>query len=404
MSSANRDGQRDGRNPQLNNADNSTPAPRPFAAFEREVAPQSPLRAVITAAYRTSELECVPPLIEQARLSREIADAAQSLARRLVSTLRASGSRGGVEALIQEFSLSSQEGVALMCLAEALLRIPDTATRDALIRDKIGGGDWGAHASNAPSLFVNAATWGLMITGKLVATSSERTLASALTRLIAKGGEPLIRRGVDLGMRLMGEQFVSGETIEQALANGRKREARGFRHSYDMLGEAAATAEDAQRYYVAYEHAIHAIGNAAAGRGIYDGPGISIKLSALHPRYSRAQRARVLAELGSRVQALTLLARRYDIGLNIDAEEADRLDLSLDLLEALCFDTGLEGWNGIGFVVQAYQKRAPFVLDHLIDLAARSRHRLMVRLVKGAYWDTEIKRAQVRSEERRVGK
>ena len=369
--------------------------PRPFAAFEQEVVSQSALRAAITAAYRVPEPECVPALIEQARLSPPVAGAAQSLARRLVIALRASGSRSGVEALIQEFSLSSQEGVALMCLAEALLRIPDTATRDALIRDKIGGGDWAAHASNAPSLFVNAATWGLMITGKLVGTSSETSMASALTRLIAKGGEPLIRKGVDLGMRLMGEQFVSGETIEQALANGRKRETQGFRHSYDMLGEAAATAEDAQRYYLAYQHAIHAIGNASARRGIYDGSGISIKLSALHPRYSRAQRTRVLAELLPRVRALTMLARQHDIGINIDAEEADRLDLSLDLLEALCFDDSLEGWNGIGFVVQAYQKRAPFVLDHLIDLAARSRHRLMVRLVKGAYWDTEIKRAQV---------
>jgi RHH-type proline utilization regulon transcriptional repressor/proline dehydrogenase/delta 1-pyrroline-5-carboxylate dehydrogenase len=379
----------------LNIENKDTQAPRPFAAFERDVVPQSALRAAITAAYRAPEPECVPALIEQARLAPPVALAARSLAHRLVSALRASGSRSGVEALIQEFSLSSQEGVALMCLAEALLRIPDTATRDALIRDKIGGGDWAAHASNAPSLFVNAATWGLMITGKLVATSSEASMASALTRLIAKGGEPLIRKGVDLGMRLMGEQFVSGETIEEALANGRKREARGFRHSYDMLGEAAATAEDAQRYTIAYEHAIHAIGNAAAGRGIYDGPGISIKLSALHPRYSRAQRTRVQAELWPRVRALTMLARQYDIGLNIDAEEADRLDLSLDLLEALCFDAGLEGWNGIGFVVQAYQKRAPFVLDYLIDLAARSQHRLMLRLVKGAYWDTEIKRAQV---------
>src|SRR5450755_1608886 len=379
----------------LDIADKNTPAPLPFASFERAVVQQSALRAATTAAYRVPEPACVPTLIAQARLPPPIANAAQSLARKLVATLRASGSRGGVEALIQEFSLSSQEGVALMCLAEALLRIPDTATRDALIRDKIGGGDWAAHASNAPSLFVNAATWGLMITGKLVATSSERTLASALTRLIAKGGEPLIRRGVDLGMRLMGEQFVSGEPIEQALANGRKREARGFRHSYDMLGEAAATAEDAQRYYDSYEHTIHAIGKAAAGRGIYEGSGISIKLSALHPRYSRAQRTRVLAELLPRVRALTLLARRYDIGLNIDAEEADRLDLSLDLLEAVCLDPEFEGWNGIGFVVQAYQKRAPFALDFIIDLARRSNRRLMVRLVKGAYWDSEIKRAQV---------
>jgi RHH-type proline utilization regulon transcriptional repressor/proline dehydrogenase/delta 1-pyrroline-5-carboxylate dehydrogenase len=370
-------------------------APRPFAAFFDDLAPQSALRAAITAAYRTPEPECVPALIAEARLPPPLAREAQALARRLVAALRARGSRGGVEALIQEFALSSQEGVALMCLAEALLRIPDTATRDALIRDKIGKGDWGAHASNASSLFVNAATWGLMITGKLVATASETTLASALTRLIAKGGEPLIRRGVDLGMRLMGEQFVSGETIAEALANSRKHEAKGFRYSYDMLGEAATTDEDARRYYAAYEQAIHAIGIAAAGRGIFDGPGISIKLSALHPRYSRAQRSRVETELLPRVQALAMLARRYGIGLSVDAEEADRLELSLDLLEALCLNAGLAGWNGIGFVVQAYQKRAPSVLDFVIDLARRSGHRVMLRLVKGAYWDSEIKRAQV---------
>jgi RHH-type proline utilization regulon transcriptional repressor/proline dehydrogenase/delta 1-pyrroline-5-carboxylate dehydrogenase len=196
-------------------------------------------------------------------------------------------------------------------------------------------------------------------------------------------------------MRMMGEQFVAGQTISSALANSRKLEERGFRYSYDMLGEAATTAADAQRYYTSYEQSIHAIGKAAQGRGIYEGPGISIKLSALHPRYTRAQRDRVMAELLPRVLKLARLARRYDIGLNIDAEEADRLELSLDLLEALCFDADLAGWNGIGFVVQAYQKRAPFVLDYLVDLAVRSNHRLMVRLVKGAYWDSEIKRAQV---------
>ena len=205
-----------------------------------------------------------------------------------------------------------------------------------------------------------------MITGKLVAVNSEQSL-SALTRLIGKGGEPLVRKGVNMAMRMMGEQFVSGQTISEALANNRKMEARGFRYSYDMLGEAATTAEDADRYYASYEQAIHAIGKAAAGRGIYEGPGISIKLSALHPRYSRAQRERVMAELLPRVKALTALARSYDIGLNIDAEEADRLEISLDLLEALCFAPELDGWNGIGFVIQAYQKRAPFVIDYVID-------------------------------------
>jgi RHH-type proline utilization regulon transcriptional repressor/proline dehydrogenase/delta 1-pyrroline-5-carboxylate dehydrogenase len=320
---------------------------------------------------------------------------AQGLARRLVEALRAKGTRGTVEGLIREYALSSQEGVALMCLAEALLRIPDAPTRDDLIRDKIGTGDWHAHLGHSPSLFVNAATWGLVVTGRLVATSSEAGLSAALTRLIARGGEPLIRRGVNMVMHMMGAQFVTGQTIEEALSNSRAMEARGFRYSYDMLGEAATTADDAARYFRDYEQAIHAIGRASAGRGIVAGPGISVKLSALHPRYSRSQRTRVMTELLARLKALTLLAREYDIGLNIDAEEADRLDLSLDLLDALCFEPALSGWNGIGFVVQAYQKRAPFVLDAVIDLARRSGHRLMLRLVKGAYWDTEIKRAQV---------
>ncbi|MGI4813340.1 MAG: trifunctional transcriptional regulator/proline dehydrogenase/L-glutamate gamma-semialdehyde dehydrogenase [Janthinobacterium lividum] len=369
--------------------------PRPFLDFAQNVQPQSVLRAAITAAYRRAEPECVPYLIEQARLTDAQRTHAHELALRLATHLRAKGAANGVEGLIQEFSLSSQEGVALMCLAEALLRIPDRATRDALIRDKIGKGDWKSHLGHAPSLFVNAAAWGLMLTGKLVATSSETGLSAALGRLLGKGGEPLVRKGVDMAMRLMGEQFVCGENVSEALANSRAFEARGFRYSYDMLGEAAVTQDDAVRYYAAYEQAIHAIGNAAAGRGIYEGPGISIKLSALHPRYARAQQERVMAELSPRLRELALVARRYDIGLNIDAEEADRLELSLDLLEALCFDEALQGWHGIGFVVQAYQKRCPFVIDYLLDLARRSGHRLMVRLVKGAYWDSEIKRAQV---------
>jgi RHH-type transcriptional regulator, proline utilization regulon repressor / proline dehydrogenase / delta 1-pyrroline-5-carboxylate dehydrogenase len=370
-------------------------APEPFAVFRQDLAPHGELRDRISAAYRRPEPDCLPPLIEAATLPDATVTAACETARRLVKALRAKQKGGGVEGLVQEYALSSEEGVALMCLAEALLRIPDAATRDALIRDKIGGGDWRSHIGHSPSLFVNAATWGLVVTGKLTSTTSENTLSNALVRLVAKGGEPLIRKGVDLAMRMMGEQFVTGQTIAEALARARKMEALGFRYSFDMLGEAATTAADAARYHAAYEQSIHAIGTAANARGIYEGPGISIKLSALHPRYSRAKRARVLAELLPRLSTLTLLARRYDIGLNIDAEEADRLELSLELLEALCLDARLQGWNGIGFVVQAYQKRAPFVLDYVIDLARRSRHRLMIRLVKGAYWDSEIKRAQV---------
>jgi RHH-type proline utilization regulon transcriptional repressor/proline dehydrogenase/delta 1-pyrroline-5-carboxylate dehydrogenase len=374
----------------------SEPGPElPFAAFRQEVQAQTSLRAAITAAYRRPEPQCLPPLIEAATLSAAASTVARKTARKLVEALRAKQQRGGVEGLVREYALSSEEGVALMCLAEALLRIPDSATRDALIRDKIGGGDWRSHLGHSPSLFVNAATWGLVVTGKLTGTTSESTLSNALIRLVARGGEPLIRKGVDLAMRMMGEQFVMGQTIGEALARARTMEAKGFRYSYDMLGEAATTAADASRYLAAYETAIHAIGTASRQRGIYEGPGISIKLSALHPRYCRAQRGRVFAELLPRLKMLTLLARRYDIGLNIDAEEADRLDLSLDLLEAVCLDPDFEGWNGIGFVVQAYQKRAPSALDFIIDLARRSRHRLMIRLVKGAYWDSEIKRAQV---------
>ena len=379
---------------------NPDPLPSSFDTFADGLPSEPPpLRARITAACRTPEPQALPPLLTQARLPDGQAGEAQELAHRIARQLRerksASGRAGLVQGLLQEYALSSQEGVALMCLAEALLRIPDAGTRDALIRDKIAHGQWQSHAGRSPSVFVNAATWGLLLTGKLVATHSESSLSTVLTRLIGKGGEPLIRKGVDMAMRMMGEQFVTGETIAQALANARELEAQGFRYSYDMLGEAALTMEDAKRYRVAYEQAIHAIGKASARRGVYEGPGISIKLSALHPRYSRAQHSRVMAELYPVLRELALLARQYDIGLNIDAEEADRLELSLDLLERLCFEPELAGWNGIGFVVQAYQKRCPFVIDFVVDLARRSGHRLMVRLVKGAYWDSEIKRAQL---------
>jgi len=374
------------------------PLSRPDAAVFTSPLTRTPLRDAVSAAYRLAEAEALPALLARADLGEAQRDATQALARYLAQSLRdrrpAAGRAGLVQGLLQEFALSSQEGVALMCLAEALLRIPDAATRDALIRDKIGSGDWHAHVGASPSLFVNAAAWGLLLTGKLVATHSESGLGGALRRVVGRSGEPLIRKGVDMAMRLMGEQFVTGETIAQALAHASKREAEGFRYSYDMLGEAALTARDADAYLRAYEQAIHAIGQASAGRGIYEGPGISIKLSALHPRYSRAQVERVLTELYPRLLRLALLARQHDIGLNIDAEEADRLELSLELLERLCFEPGLAGWNGIGFVIQAYQKRCPALVDHLVDLARRSGHRLMLRLVKGAYWDSEIKRAQ----------
>ena len=367
----------------------------PFAEFAPVVRPATALRQAITRAYRRNEADAMRPLLVDAQLPDAMRSAIRETAVALVGGLRSKPRGGGMEGLVQEYSLSSEEGVALMCLAEALLRTPDNATRDALIRDKIADGNWSAHLGGGRSLFVNAASWGLAITGKLVSSVDDRGLAAALTRLIARAGEPVVRRGIDLAMRLMGEQFVTGETIEEALDRAKKLEARGFRYSYDMLGEAAMTAADARQYYTAYERAIHAIGAASAGRGIYEGPGISIKLSALHPRYVRAQADRVMAELLPRVKALAMLCKNYDIGLNIDAEEADRLELSLDLLESLATDPELNGWNGLGFVLQAYGKRCPMVIDWIVDLSRRSGRRMMVRLVKGAYWDAEIKRAQV---------
>jgi len=334
-------------------------------------------------------------LIDQAALPENLREQVTEMTLRLVNALRKEGQRGGVEELVKEYSLDSQEGVALMCLAEALLRIPDDDTRDALIRDKIAPGKWKDHLGHGRSIFVNAATWGLVVTGRLTADVNDKGLSSALTRLIGRLGEPVIRHGVDMAMELMGEQFVTGETIGEAVKRARKMEAKGFAYSYDMLGEAATTADGARRYYADYEKAIHAIGKASGTRGIYEGPGISIKLSALHPRYVRAQAGRVMEELVPRVKTLAVLAKGYDIGFNIDAEEADRLELSLDLLEALATDPDLAGWNGLGFVVQAYGKRCPFVIDWLADLARRADRRIMVRLVKGAYWDSEIKRAQV---------
>ncbi len=375
-----------------------TDADLPVNAVDVHSVPMSAadLRAAIAAATRASEASCVQALLADASLPSGLLHSAREVARALIEQLRANRSRaGGVDALMREFSLSSNEGVALMCLAEALLRIPDTATADALIRDKVSHGDWRAHLGRSRSVFVNAAAWGLMVTGSLVATHSDEGLGRSLTQLIARGGEPLIRKGVDLAMRLLGQQFVTGQTIDEALNHARSRLATGYRYTFDMLGEAALSAADADGYFAAYQSAIDAIGTSDADRGVETGCGISVKLSALHPRYCRAQRDRVMAELLPRLRQLCEQAQRYDLGLAIDAEESERLDLSLDLIEALAADLALYNWQGLGVVVQSYQKRASLTVDWLVDLARRSGRRLAVRLVKGAYWDSEIKRAQI---------
>lgn len=375
----------------------ATPPLTAFSAYHNEMlTPVSPLRTAVTAAYRRDEQEAVQWLLSQIKEDKQWVDDTQKMARKLIEEIRGQRMKSsGVDALMHEFSLSSEEGIALMCLAEALLRIPDKETANRLISDKIGGGEWHKHLGSSPSFFVNAATWGLLITGKLMTSTNEKSLSVALTKMLAKGGEPLIRKGMDMAMRMLGNQFVTGKTMTEALAHAKTLESVGFRYSYDMLGEAALTDADAKRYYKDYEMAIHAIGKASNGRGIKAGPGISVKLSALHPRYARAQYERVMTELLATLKQLVMLAKQYDIGINIDAEEADRLELSLDLMEALAHDPDLAGFDGLGFVVQGYQKRCPFVIDYLIDLARRTNRKFMIRLVKGAYWDTEIKRSQV---------
>lgn len=353
----------------------------------------------LNSAWHLDEAKAVSTLLTSIKFDSHTSHDIQQLAVKIAQNLRdrkaSSGKSGIVQGLLQEFSLSSSEGIALMCLAEALLRIPDKKTRDLLIKDKINQRNWKNHLGQSNLMFVNAATWGLIITDKLVATPDKVTLSSLLTTLIGKFGKSIIRKSVDTAMRIMGEQFVTGETIQEALLNSQKLQNKGFRYSYDMLGEAALTAEDAEKYFQDYLNAIHFIGKSANGAGIYQSPGISIKLSALHPRYQRAQIESVYSELYPKLLQLVELAKQYDIGINIDAEESERLELSLGLLEKLCFEVSLKNWNGIGFVIQAYQKRCYYLIDYIIDLAKRSGHRLMIRLVKGAYWDSEIKKAQI---------
>ena len=312
----------------------------------------------------------------------------------LVERARASVKKQGVvESFLQEFSLGTREGLALMCLAEALLRTPDEDTRDRLIAEKIGSADWASHLGQSDSLFVNASTWGLMLTGKLVDVDEEAKtdLPGFLKRIVGRLGEPVIREAVAAAVRIMGEQFVVGRTIEAALKRANRE---GWLCSFDMLGEGARTNADAERYEKIYAGAIEAVGRTAKGQGPESGHGVSVKLSALSPRYEATHEATVWAELYPRIKRLALIAARHDINFTMDAEEGDRLALSLKLLDRLAHEPELGGWTGLGLAVQAYQKRGPEVIRRAAELARTSGRRLMVRLVKGAYWDTEIKRAQ----------
>jgi len=352
------------------------------------------LRQRIQAMYLADEATIVPELVEKAGLSRTARATIDTDAADLVRAIRSAGSPGLMEVFLSEYGLSTREGVALMCLAEALLRVPDTLTIDQLIEDKIAPSDWGRHLGHSSSSLVNASTWGLMLTGKVLDVHGD-TLAGVLRGALKRLGEPVIRTAASQAMRELGRQFVLGTSIEEAIERARGMEAKGYSYSYDMLGEAACTEEDARHYHLAYSSAITALAKEAHSEELRENPGISVKLSALHPRFEATQRDRIRTELTPRVLALASLEKSANIGFNIDAEEADRLDPSLDVIESVLADPALAGWDGFGVVIQSYSARALPVLEWLHALAARHDRRIMVRLVKGAYWDAEIKRAQV---------
>jgi RHH-type transcriptional regulator, proline utilization regulon repressor / proline dehydrogenase / delta 1-pyrroline-5-carboxylate dehydrogenase len=348
-----------------------------------------------TAPYAEDDVAIAHRLLPDATLASEREARIDKTARDLIRTIRAAGGGlGGVEELLQEYSLSTQEGLALMVLAEALLRVPDAATADELIEDKLGQGDFASHHAKSDAILVNASAWALGVSSRLIqpGETPENVIALAAKRI----GLPALRTAMRQAMRVMGNHFVLGERIEDALTRAGSASGRLYRYSFDMLGEGARAADDASRYFASYANAIDAIGRAAGNEALPNRPGISVKLSALHPRYEAVSRERVLKELVPQVLDLAQKAKGFDLNFTVDAEEADRLELSLDVIAAVFADASLSGWDGFGLAVQAYQKRASTVISYVSDLAASRNRRMTVRLVKGAYWDTEITRAQER--------
>jgi RHH-type proline utilization regulon transcriptional repressor/proline dehydrogenase/delta 1-pyrroline-5-carboxylate dehydrogenase len=349
-------------------------------------------RSQVRDRYTADESEVIDALSQHIKLSDADRKKVAEAGAQYVDRVRKETSPSMMEAFLAEYGLSTEEGVGLMCLAEALLRVPDAETIDDLIEDKIAPSNWGAHLGHSSSSLVNASTWALMLTGRVL-DDDPKGPARVLRGLVKRMGEPIVRKAVAQSMRILGRQFVLGQTIEEGMKNARSEEAEGYTYSYDMLGEAARTDADAKRYQQAYSDAIKAIAKAAKG-DVRSSPGISVKLSALHPRYEYTHKSTVMRELVPRALELAKQAAKANIGFNIDAEEQDRLDLSLDVIEAMLSDPELAGWDGFGVVVQAYGRRAAPVIETLYDLAERLDRKIMVRLVKGAYWDTEIKIAQ----------
>lgn len=348
-----------------------------------------------SAPYAPDDRAIAAGLLQSARLEPAREKRVDDTATRLIGAIRANDDPlGGVEDMLREFALSTKEGLALMVLAEALLRVPDARTADQFIEDKLGQGDFVHHETRSSAFLVNASAWALGMSARVIQPGE--TPQGTIGRLTKRLGAPAVRAATRQAMRLMGSHFVLGETIEAALARAEPQSSRHRRYSFDMLGEGARTAGDAARYFKSYASAIEAIGRTAGGDTLPDRPGISVKLSALHPRFEAVSRARVMTELVPRLIELARQARAHDLNFTVDAEEADRLELSLDVIAAAFRDPSLARWEGFGLAIQAYQKRAEAVISHVDDLAASLNRRMMVRLVKGAYWDTEIKRAQER--------
>ncbi|MGX5172468.1 bifunctional proline dehydrogenase/L-glutamate gamma-semialdehyde dehydrogenase PutA [Aliikangiella sp. IMCC44653] len=365
--------------------------------FNGSLITDNPTRQIIRDYYRIDENQAIEHILPLAEVGVSARSRAWERARQMVVNIRNDQEgKGGIDALLNEFALSSEEGVVLMCLAEALLRVPDEDTQEHLIRDKLANGDWSSHLGNSESLFVNASSWGLLVTGKLVNYSDKNKEAQfgVLKKAIGRLGEPVIRKSVQFAMKIMGKQFVMGRTIKEATERAVDTERKGYIYSYDMLGEGARTMQDAERYFNSYMTAIETIGKVANGRGPIKSPGISVKLSAIHPRYEFTHKERVMSELVPKLKELAMAAKQFDIGFTVDAEEADRLDISLDVIEAVFSDDDLGDWTGFGLAVQAYQKRAFFVIEWLRELTLKVNRKMMVRLVKGAYWDTEVKLTQ----------
>ena len=355
------------------------------------------LRSAINDAYLAEETAQLTPLLAEASFSATQQRSISQRAEKIIQEVRLNHQkRGGIDAFIQEYHLNSQEGVVLMCLAEALLRIPDRATADALIHDKLVHGNFRKHLGSSQSLFVNASTWALVITGSIMRLDNEDA-GGILERMLARGGEPFIRTALKKAMRHLGDRFVMGQTMPEALYHSQRHGAPYERFSFDMLGEAALTRDDAERYFNAYAGAIDALAELSKNEyDLFQAPSISIKLSALHPRYEFAQRRRTIPAVHEKVHFLAVKARELGVSITLDAEEADRLELMLDIFTEVFLSKAMAEWEGFGLAVQAYQKRAPALIDYLTDLSWQKKKRIPVRLVKGAYWDSEIKRAQER--------